>query len=209
MVLLLVVIAIFLILILSEAWWRRQKIHGEFSRKFVHITVGSFVAFWPYFLSRKETLLLSAAFVIVVLLSKKYNIFSSIHTVQRPTYGELFFALMVGALTIADIQPHIFTASLLTMSLADGFAAVLGTHYGKRNSYQVFGATKSVVGTLAFFIITAVILAWYSHQPDGVSIIPWVLPLSVLATAIENTAKKGLDNILVPGMMALALQLLS
>jgi phytol kinase len=209
MILLLAVIAVFIVLVASELLWRQQKIHSEFSRKFVHITVGSLVAFWPYFLSRKEILLLSAAFIAVVLISKKYNVFSSIHTVQRPTNGELYFAIMVGALALANVHPHIFTASLLVMSLSDGFAAVFGTRFGKGNSYKVFGAQKSVVGTFAFFVVTCTILAVYSARTSGTAIGFWVLPLSLATTLIENILKRGLDNLAVPVLITLALQALA
>lgn len=209
MILSLTVLLVFLILVMSEIWWRRQNVHGEFSRKFVHILVGSFVAFWPYFLTREEILFLSAAFIVVVLVSKRLNIFSSIHTVQRPTNGELFFALMVGALAVANVHPHIFTASLLVMSLADGFAAVFGTRFGRGNSYVILGARKSVVGTLTFLIITSVILAVYSARTSGTAIGFWLLPLSLATTFIENIAKRGLDNLLVPLLVAVALQLLA
>jgi phytol kinase len=209
MYLLLTVFAVFAILIISELWWRRQMIHGEFSRKFVHITVGSFVAFWPYFLSRKEMLLLSAAFIAVVLLSKRKKIFRSIHTVQRPTYGEVYFAVMVGILAVANVHPHIFTAALLVMSLADGLAAVIGTRFGKSNAYKIFGARKSVAGTLTFFLVTGLILAVYAMQPGNADVAPWVVVLTLAATALENVAKHGLDNLAVPLLIVGSLQVLT
>lgn len=209
MALLLTILAVFLTLVISEVWWKSQRVHGEFSRKFVHITVGSFVSFWPYFLSRREILLLSAAFIVVVLISKHLNIFRSIHTVQRPTSGEVFFAIMVGALAVANVHPYIFTASLLVMSLADGFAAVIGTRFGRGNSYTILGAKKSIAGTATFFLITCAILAIYSARTEGTAIGFWVLPLSLATTMIENVAKRGLDNLLVPMLVALALSLLA
>lgn len=199
MPLILTVIAIFLILVGCELWWRRQSVHGEFSRKFVHVTVGSFVAFWPYFLSSNEIKLLSIAFLIVVGVSKYFNIFQAIHSVQRPTMGEVWFAVVVGLLAFTiDTHPHIYTAALLEMSLADGFAAVIGTRFGNSGKYTVFGYTKSVIGTATFFVISVGILVAYSLLTQNALSLPTVLPLALAITVLENVATNGFDNLVVP-----------
>jgi len=141
------ILIVFLLLVIGELWWRKQKLHTEFARKFVHITVGSFVAFWPFFLSWQEIRLLSVAFLVVVGISKYLNVFRAIHTVQRPTWGELFFAMAVGTITFITHDKWIYTTALLQMSLADGFAAVIGTRWGQRFRYIVFGHAKSILGT--------------------------------------------------------------
>ena len=87
MALILTVLTVLVILIGNEWWWRTRVVHGELSRKFVHITVGSFVAIWPWFLSWQEIRLLSLSFVAAVLVSKALNIFQAIHSVQRPTWA--------------------------------------------------------------------------------------------------------------------------
>ncbi len=190
------------LLVLGELWWRKQSVHGEHSRKFVHISVGSFVAFWPFFLSPGQIIFLSLAFLVAVVASKYLNLFQVIHSVQRPTYGELWFALVVGLLAFMKDQPHIYTAALLTMALADGLAAVVGTHYGKSNHYVVFGAPKSLVGTATFFITTCIILIGYVLVTSDALALPLIIPIAAVATLIENVAVRGLDNLLVPLFIA-------
>ena len=90
MTLILTILTVFILLVANELWWRRKKVQDEFSRKFIHITVGSFVAFWPFFLDWNDIKLLSIAFIVVVLASKQLKVFQAIHSVQRPTHGELF-----------------------------------------------------------------------------------------------------------------------
>jgi len=63
MALILTVLAVFGLLLVGETWWRHQAVHGEFSRKFIHITVGSFVAVWPFFLTWSQIELLSLSFL--------------------------------------------------------------------------------------------------------------------------------------------------
>lgn len=120
----LAVSVVFAILAFSELGWRRFWLKGEVGRKFVHISVGTFVAFWPYFLDWEEIRLLSLAFFVVVLASMHLGIFKAIGSVQRPTYGEIFFALSVGLLTIITTSKGIYAAAILQMALADGFAAI-------------------------------------------------------------------------------------
>ncbi len=203
------VLAVLALLAAGEFGWRRQKIHGEHSRKFVHITVGSFVAFWPYFLTSGQIILLSIAFLIVVVISKYLNIFQAIHSVQRPTHGELWFALVVGILAFITDQPHIYTAALLTMALADGLAAVVGVYYGQKHRYNVLGAQKSIVGTATFFITTSLILCGYIVATKGALSWSLILPIALAATFIENFAARGLDNLLVPLFIAGSLVVLA
>jgi phytol kinase len=203
------VLVVFLLLVIGELWWRKQRLHTEFTRKFVHITVGTFVAFWPFFLSWNEIRLLSIAFLIIVAISKYLRIFRAIHTVQRPTWGELFFAVAVGAITLITHDKWIYAAALLQMSLADGFAAVVGTRYGQRFRYIVFGHAKSILGTFTFLVVSAAILVAFARHSGQQLTAVFILDLSVLASMIENIGVAGLDNLLVPLVVAAALQFLT
>jgi dolichol kinase len=197
MAILFTVIATFLLLLIGEAVNRGRRVHSEFSRKFVHISVGSFVAFWPYFLSWNQIRLLGLAFLVVIAASRYLQIFRAIHSVQRPTWGEFFFAIAVGLLSFVQHHPHIYTAALLSMSLADGLAAVVGTRFGSRHRYRVFGSTKSLIGSLTFFVVCGLILVVYSHT--GQLLPAYKLGAITLgATLLENLGAFGSDNLLVP-----------
>jgi phytol kinase len=208
MAIVLTVLIILAILLLSEAHWRRKPNHSELSRKVVHISVGSFVAFWPFFLSWNEIKLLSVAFLIVVSISKSKRIFQAIHSVQRPTWGEVYFALAVGSIAFVTNDKWVYMAALLLMSLADGLAAVIGVRYGKKQRYLVFGQTKSIIGTATFFVVAAIILIAYSIYAPGVSLNIGLLVVAVLATGIENIGIAGLDNLLVPLLAAYLLTMI-
>jgi phytol kinase len=204
------VLVVFLLLLIGELWWRKQRLTTtEFTRKFVHITVGTFVAFWPFFLSWHEIRWLSLAFLLIVVVSKYLKIFKAIHTVQRPTWGELFFALAVGSITFITQDKWIYAAALLQMSLADGFAAVIGTRYGQRFRYIVFGHAKSILGTFTFLVVSAAILVWFARESGQHLRWTFVLDLSVVASMIENIGVAGLDNLLVPLVVAAALHFLT
>src|SRR5260221_11712413 len=94
------IVVVFLLLVVSELMWRSGNVDPEYSRKFVHVSVGSFVAFWPFFLDRTEIVALSLAFIVVVAATKYLDIFKAMRSVQRPTWGEIFFALSVGFVAV-------------------------------------------------------------------------------------------------------------
>lgn len=203
----LIVVAVFSLIAVSEILWRNRDIDPEYTRKFIHISVGSFVAFWPLFLTRDEIVLLSGAFVLVVAISSHFNVFRAIHSVQRPTWGEVFFALSVGVLAYVAQSGWVYLAALLHMSLADGLAAIVGTKFGRRTRYYVFGHPKSAVGTLTFIVVSALIFAgFFKFTPNPFTL--WFIPITLTAAFIENIAVRGLDNLLVPLLVAVGLNVL-
>lgn len=201
----LTILTVFGILLANEVWYRKKSPHDEFSRKFVHVTVGSFVAFWPFFLDWQTIRLLSIAFILVVSISRLLGVFQAIHSVQRPTWGELFFACSVGAITLITQNEWVYAAALLQMSLADGLAAVIGTRYSGKYKYLIFGHPKSLAGTATFFLVSAVILVVLnSHFPNHLAPAE-IVGISALASLLENIFIMGLDNLVVPVLVALLL----
>lgn len=205
MYLFLTVVSVALLLFGNELWWRKKGFHGEVGRKFIHITVGSFVAFWPFFMTWNEIRLLSIAFLLVVAISKYFHLFRAIHSVQRPTWGEVYFALAVGAITFITDNKWIYMAALLQMSLADGLAAIVGVRYGKKRHYLVFGQVKSVIGTTTFIVTSVLILLAFVYLSNMPLSSAAILGLAYLAALIENIGVYGLDNLLVPLLVATVL----
>ena len=197
-------VVVLLILIFAE-FLSRRGVHSELTRKIVHMLVGTFVAFWPFFLSWHQIQLMSAAFLATVLISLKLSIFGSIHGVNRHTMGEVLFAIVIGVLAFIVSNKYIFAVAMLHLSLADGFAAIFGLAYGEGSTYKIMGRTKSLVGSLAFFFTSLLIMIWYaafSHNTYGAVTLIW-LPL--LSTVAENVSGEGTDNMVVPLLVALVL----
>jgi phytol kinase len=165
------------------------------------------VAVWPFFLSWGQIELLSVAFLVVVTASKFLQVFQAIHSVQRPTWGELFFAVSVGLVALVTHDKWIYAAALMQMALADGLAAIVGVHYGNRLKYLVFGHPKSVAGTFTFFVVSFAILMAYGHWSGMALGVGYAAATASLATIFENAGAFGLDNLLVP--MAVALMLVN
>jgi phytol kinase len=201
---LMAVAVIFLIVILAEYMWRKKKLSTEISRKAVHIFVASFVAFWPLFMTWFAIEIISMAFLAVILLSRHLSIFKSIHSVERNTWGEVFFALSILILSVWFRNNWIFAVALLHLGLADGLAAIVGTHYGKGNDYYIFGHKKTIVGSLSFFIASTIIIGLVAVWWGGVV---WytILWLPMAATLTENIGVQGTDDLFVPLVLAIIL----
>lgn len=200
-----VVVVTFCILVFSEWLARAKQIHAELTRKLVHVAVGSFVAFWPFFLSWRQIEILSLAFFVVVSLSVKLNIFRSIHAVKRNMTGELLFAIVIGLLAAISTTKWVFMAAMLHLSIADGLAAVIGLGWGDTNAYKVFGKTKSIAGSSAFLVCSYLILIAYGLFAGSSTSFFTILWLPILATAAENLAVQGTDNLVMPMLIALVL----
>ncbi len=208
--LLIAVAVVFVLLAVAEVLWHTKRMRGETARKFIHISVGTFVAFWPFFLSWRQIQLMSLAFIAVVLLSRQKNIFRAVHGVTRKTWGELFFPIGIGVSALIAPPPLIFTAAILHLSLADGFAAVVGSgRYGKHHRYSIRNYTKTLAGTTTFLAIsTGIILGTVLLSHNGLSwpLLPLLIWLPLAATLVENVAIAGTDNIFVPILVIAILQ---
>lgn len=199
---------IFIILCSAEIKARKGRLKGEFGRKYIHLSVGSLVAFWPFFIDWPYIVALSGAFLVVIAISKYFNIFRAIHSVKRTTWGEIFFAISVGLLAMLTDQTWVYAIALLHMSIADGLAAVIGTKYGKTNQYKIVGHTKSFAGTGAFMVVSVGLFMLYGVA-TGAPLAPSIVASGVLvAAAFENISAYGLDNLIVPVWVAFVLSMM-
>jgi len=205
MLFVLTLLAVFVVLVINEVIWRTRKTHGEISRKFVHITVGVYAAFWPFYLSWTQIKLLSLLLIVGVGLSKILKLFRAISSVQRPTWGEFCFAISIGVVALITQNKWIYMAAILQMGLADGLAALIGVRLGKSNSYIIFNHTKSLAGTITFLITSIIILLAYTHFGHASLSALFILIIAAFGSVLENVSVQGLDNLLVPVFVALLL----
>jgi dolichol kinase len=193
------------ILLIGEWLWRKKITKGEIARKFVHISVATFAAFWPFFMSRFQIVCLGLIFVAVLVVIKQFRIFRSLHSIKRATYGDIWYALGICLVALLFKDNAIYAIAVLHMALADGFAAVVGVGLARKARIFYFrGCRKSVAGTATFFIISFLLNMGYwliaAHQPVtyGSIFVLYSLLAACLLAATEITAPKGSDNVIVP-----------
>lgn len=184
---------------------RKRHYHPEITRKFVHISVATFAATWPFFMSWTHIELLSLLLFAGVLASRRYGYFKAAHGTRTSVWGELFFAMSIGFAALLSQSKWAFAAAMLSLGLADGLAAVVGTLFGEKHRYKVFGHTKSRAGTIAFWVaaVLIVVICAVTHGPhDSWTYAIWV---PVIATILENIGVAGVDNLLIPVFIVVVL----
>jgi phytol kinase len=202
---------IFALLVISELLGKKKILQGDLQRQFVHIAAGSFIAFWPWLISFDTIAWLGVLMLAVVLLNRRRKLADFYTDVDRKSYGDIFYALAVifGAL-IAD-EKIFFALAMLTMALGDGLANVIGKRYGKNWKYQFWGHSKTVIGSMTIWLVSMVILGvgllFAQDLVDYSAYAILLLAVPPLLVIVENAAIWGLDNLVVPIVVLLALNL--
>lgn len=191
-------VGVCLLVVTGEYLRRVHLFHAEVTRKFIHITVASFAASWPFFLEWNQIYLVSMLMFVGIVLSRFMHLFGAIHGVKRRTWGELFFAMSIGMCAVLGQSPWGFAAAMLVMGLADGFAALVGTLIDDTHRYKVLGHFKSREGTATFFVISVIILLVCASFGNLSPTLFKIVGLAGLATILENVSVGGTDNLFVP-----------
>ncbi|HSX17959.1 MAG TPA: hypothetical protein VLE51_01215 [Candidatus Saccharimonadales bacterium] len=202
---------IFFLLVISEILGRQKNLRGDPQRKFVHITAGVFIAFWPWLISWRSIEWIGVAMLAIVLLNHRVKLVDFHSKIKRDTYGDIFFALAVILIPLITNQKIFFALTILIMSLADGLASLVGQRYGQKWRYKVFHHNKTVIGSMTLWFVSLCVLAvgvLFAH--DLISFRAYVallLALPPILVIVENITLMGLDNLAMPLVVLLALNL--
>jgi dolichol kinase len=201
------------ILLIAELLWHLEILHNEYHRKFVHILSAGFIAAWPWLVSFKTIQLIGAAMVVVVLLNRRIKRLHYLGNHRYENYGDVFLALAVIVCALLTQDKVFFATAMAEVAFADGLVAIIGKEFGGRWSYNVFQHSKTVIGSMAFWLISlAVIGTGMLFAHDLISSGHYALMLLLLPpllTLIENSAVLGLDNLAVPVAVIIALQIVA
>jgi dolichol kinase len=206
-------VAVAAVLLIDEFLWRKKIIHGELKRKLVHVTVMAFVAFWPWIMSWKAIQLIGIAMVIVLLINRQVKVLHYLGGIRQQTYGDVFLALAITTTALITNEKIFFAVAMLHVALADGLAAIIGTKFGENFKYKIFGQPKSVIGSMTFWIVSLLILGGCLLAAHN--LIPYsnyailLMALPPILTITENVAVYGMDNLAIPIVVIIALQLAS
>ena len=203
--LILALLPIGVILISSEVLWQKKIIIGERARKYIHILAGTWMAFWPLYLPFDGIFILACIALTLLIYSRITKLFHAIYSVDRKTYGDIFFAIGIVVCAYLGQESWIFIISILLLALSDGGAAVIGRYYGLKNQYLVFGnknLRKSVAGTIAFLVFSylSIAIGWMLGGGDIVSsnLIAVLIILPLGSATLENVMPYGFDNLTTP-----------
>lgn len=191
-----------ILVLIAEALSRLITDDPELTRKVVHIGSGN-VILLAWWLDISRTVIVSAAIIAaaIALLSYMIPILPSIESVNRKSFGTLFYALSMGLLATYFWQdaPQYAVIGILIMAWGDGMAAIIGQRFGK-HKYQVGQISKSYEGSLAMTIAALIVTSTILCSVEGSSWQIWGISLvvAIVATIAEAFSKLGIDNLTVP-----------
>lgn len=188
---------------------------AELQRKTVHVATGLYALTLPLTFSEAWPVLLLSALAILVMAVMRVpalarsGIGSTIHAVERQSYGEILLAVSVGFLFFRSIgSPVLFVLPMLVLTFSDAAAALTGVHYG-RKLFPVEKGAKSVEGVVMFFLVTFIIsmvtLLLMTEVPRA-NVVVMSFILAAFGAQLEADSWRGLDNLFVPVGVHLFLQ---
>jgi phytol kinase len=193
----------------SEIVRRRRGYGGEFTRKFVHVSIGLWIIPTLFlFKSWYWAAALPALAIAANSLSYKFQILRGIERGVKGDLGTIYFPISFVWCIAAFFDsafPVAAAAGIMPMALGDAAAAIVGNALG-RHPYVFFGARKSVEGSIAMAVVTALSLfatLTIFRIPMGPALVI-SLVLAPVATVLEAAGKKGLDNLTVPVVCSVA-----
>jgi dolichol kinase len=197
---------VFLMLGLGEGMRRWRKYSPDFTRKFIHISVGMYSILAVLVFDQWEWAIIPpAAFVIINFLDWKYGLVQAMTSSDRSNLGTIYFPLsFIAVIWLFWDRPELLVASLMPMTWGDALASVVGRRIGRR-LYTVAGSTRSLEGSLTMFVLGALstwaaLALFGADNPLGVALIT-----AAGATLAEAVSPWGLDNVAVPAVSALLL----
>lgn len=191
------------------------KTHAEVQRKIIHTGLGLYSLSFPLIFSQIwEVIALCWASIIILTLIRyvpvlKEKLGSGLHSVERLSLGEIFFAFSIGLLFyLSEGNVVLYILPMLILTLSDAAAALVGTGYAKA-FFPVEKGHKSWEGT-AFFFLTAWLLSMIAllllSDIPREAVIFAALIIAFFGALIEAVSWKGLDNLFVPIGLFLLMQ---
>ncbi|HZJ88675.1 MAG TPA: hypothetical protein VFC80_05945 [Sphaerochaeta sp.] len=208
----------FLAVVIGASLFARHRwnLAGESMRKIIHIGVSNW---WFILLFGFDRLAFAVVgpilFIIVNLIFVLGNWavrlgFGS----QERNWGLVYYPLILLLFVLCHYQgflhPLSTTVAVLVMGYGDGLAALIGTKWGVREiPFQL--SKKSYLGSITMWTTATVIIALgllcYGTFSTAAALIIAVL-FGAIITAVEVITPFGLDNITVPMVAALLMELL-
>jgi dolichol kinase len=144
-------------------------------------------------------------------LSFRFELLASVED-EGPTPGSVLAPLTLALLlaVLGPSSPHIAGAAALAL-LGDGAAALVGRRRGTRR-YYVLGHSRTMEGTLAFFLVASAAMAPVLRVLGGLDwhqAVAFALIAGTVAASVETISVDGTDNATVPLAVAATLSLLT
>lgn len=177
-------------------------------RDLLHVGAGSWVLGWPWWPGPTApiaiTLVAFIGGVLVPVLASRVRALeklrSAVAGADEQWSGIVLYVLSFGVFTAVGLwrSPFPAAAALLALALGDGIGGAVGLRFGRTRYRVPWAKPKSVEGTLAVAVMSAVGIAVASRWFDAPVALPVLLGASVIAAVFEALSPRASDNLLLP-----------
>lgn len=187
---LLFVLAILFLVFGLEGLSRLRLMPSWIARKLLHMGVGGLVLLYARTGAWHTLTVVSLGFAFLNLVERMLRV-TSVSKTQPESWGTVLFPVAVAWMALAHPGHPDFFYALAVMFFADPVAAFAGRVLPLRPL-----GPKSLGGSGAFFLVSLALgLPFFP--------LPRALLLAALATLVETVSDRGLDNLLLPPLLAL------
>ncbi len=170
---------IFALIGIAQILLKRGVVNASGTRKIVHIGVAHWWIIAMLTIERAVIALIGpVSFIVINAWSWKTHVFAAMeHEDHRRNLGTIWFPLALTGLVLltwgGPFPQWYGLVAILVLGWGDGLASVVGERLGSRpgaRRFPVPGGTKSVAGTTAIFLATAVVttlLVWLFTGPSA------------------------------------------
>lgn len=197
------IIFVFLIIGMSSLMKKLNILSNEGSRKFIHIGVCNWwVIAMIFFDNNISAAIVPGLFVIINYISYKKQIFSAMERDgSKKDLGTVYYAISLLILSLLTFKnkelAYIGALGILIMGYGDGFAAIIGTKYGK-HKFKILGNNKSIEGSFAMFLCSFLVSITILYIFNPLNVLLYSFILALISTVLELVSPLGLDNLTVP-----------
>ena len=190
------------VLVLAEVWARAWNGKPEHTRKLVHLGGSAIGIFLPLLVdSVLVAFVLTVGLSVLFFATSRGKLLRSVGGVTRSSRGSEYYPLAVFLVfVLAEDAYWRYLASLLTLGVADAFAALVGSQYG-RVRYDVEDESKSLEGSLVFLVVAYLAIQLPTlllTDLDPATVVLSSLLVALVVTGFEAISLRGADNLFVP-----------
>ncbi len=181
---------------------KRAYLKEEGSRKLVHILSANWwlIAMY-YFDNYIYASIAPFTFIILNYISHKNDLVKAVERSDKSGFGTVYYAISLFILALITFSPlstpYVGAVGILIMGYGDGLAALIGKRFAT-SFFQIGNAYKSLVGTVAMFMVSFSITWLIGYAQFGIFPLYKALLIACIATIAELFAPNGLDNLSVP-----------
>ncbi len=189
--------------------YRYLKVRAEGVRKFIHIMTSLWIFLVEYKIENPYLKLVGP--FLFIFLNGIFS-FSGLSAIlgmndRRRDNGLIYYPLSIFILVLCQnigyLNRDSVIAAVLVMGFGDGFAALIGTRFGK-SKYFVYGKyKKSKEGTITMFLVSLAVVCIFTELH-----LYYALLVAFAAALLENITPLGLDNLSVPIAVAMLSEVL-